>query len=75
MTNKAAFAVSLALVLGASSAAVAASKQTVHHPRPAVAQQQIPAGAYRSFGFVGSTGRVQEPANMRIQDQDFREHL
>ena len=69
MTNSK-IVLSLALVLGMASAAVAATKHPVHHPRTAV-EQQVPAGAYQSYG--SARPNSSEPAYMRIQDRDFNE--
>jgi hypothetical protein len=56
-----------ALALGTASAALAATKKSVHHRQAAVVHQ-VPASAYQSFG----SARAQEPANIYIQDQDFK---
>ncbi len=63
---------SLALVLGAASTAMAASKHTAHHPAAAsepVAHQ--PASASESFGLAGGALPTQEPAYMYYQDRGW----
>jgi hypothetical protein len=70
MLTKSKIALSLALVLGTASGAMAATKHPVHHQRASV-ERQVPAGAYQSYGSVRSAGQLQEPAYMAIQDQDW----
>jgi hypothetical protein len=69
MLTKSKIALSLVLVLGAASAATAATKHPVRHQRTAV-ERQVPATAYQSYG---SARGPAEPEYMHIQDQDFRE--
>jgi|HubBroStandDraft_6_1064221.scaffolds.fasta_scaffold3494431_1 hypothetical protein len=70
MLTKSKIALSLALVLGTASGAMAATKHPVHHQRAAV-ERQVPADAYQSFGSVRGPGQRQEPSYMSIQDQDW----
>ena len=72
---KSKIALSLALILGTASTAVAASKHTVH--------RHVRAAAYQSFGSARNAGRTygsfpwdagppHEPSCMGIQDQDWK---
>ncbi|HEY7300940.1 MAG TPA: hypothetical protein VH684_23860 [Xanthobacteraceae bacterium] len=72
MLTNSKIALSLALVLGAS-AAVAAPKHAVRHHT--AIQRQVPAAAYLSFGSVRSTGSVNTPTYMKIQDIGVKENL
>jgi hypothetical protein len=60
---------SLALVLGTASGAIAATKHPIHQQRAAV-EQQVPAGG-ESYGSARQT--PSEPAYMRVQDRDLNE--
>ena len=63
-------ALSLALVLGAASTAMAATKHTAH--QPAAAAKQIahqPVGASESFGSASGAQLLQEPAYIYYQDR------
>jgi|HubBroStandDraft_5_1064220.scaffolds.fasta_scaffold1617342_2 hypothetical protein len=71
MLTKSNIALSIALVLGTASAAMAAPKHPVHRQQTAVVHQ-VPAAAYQSFGSARGTGRVQEPLYMHIQDEDLK---
>jgi hypothetical protein len=62
---------SLALVLATASAALAAPKHPVRHDT--AIQRQVPANAYLSFGAARSTGSVNQPTYMTIQDIGYRE--
>jgi hypothetical protein len=73
MLTRSKIALSIALVLATASTAVAAPKHPVRHPS-AIARQ-LPAGTYLSLAAVRPANTVKEPANMRIQDQGFREYL
>ena len=64
-------ALSVALALATSSAAVAAPKHPVRHQTPTV--QQVPAGTYLSFASVRATNSVNEPAYMKIQNQGIKD--
>jgi hypothetical protein len=79
MFDKTKIALSLALVLGTASGAMATTKHPVHRHRTAVARQ-VPAGAYQAFGsvpatgsayktygVVGSTATVEQPLSFHIQ--------
>jgi hypothetical protein len=66
MLTNSKIALSVALVLATASAALAAPKQAVRHQT--TIQQQIPANAYLSFASVRSTGSVNVPTYMKIQD-------
>jgi hypothetical protein len=68
MVSKSKIALSLALVLGTASVAMAATKHPVHH-RVAV-EQQAGANAY-GYANSGYTAQPNEPAYMAIQSQDF----
>jgi hypothetical protein len=72
MVTKSRIALSLALVLGVSSAAMASPQHRIHRAQNAW-QHQVPAAAYKSFGSVPSTRQRREPAYMYIQDQDLKE--
>jgi hypothetical protein len=72
MLTKSKIALSLAIVFGAASAAMATPKHSVHHHGMAV-QRQAPAAAYQSFDYAAS--RVSEPDYMRIQDQDWKNQI
>jgi hypothetical protein len=71
MLTKSKIALSLALVLGTASAAMATPKHPVHRHQTAVVHQ-VPAAAYQSFGSARGTGRAQEPLYMHIQDEDLK---
>lgn len=63
-------ALSLALVLGAASTAMAASKHTAHQPAAAskpIAQE--PTAAAMSFGSASGSQSLQEPAYIYYQDR------
>jgi|HubBroStandDraft_3_1064219.scaffolds.fasta_scaffold4366200_1 hypothetical protein len=66
MLSKFWIAVSLVVVFGATSAAMA--KHPAHHRGMAV-EGQVPATGYQAFGYAGRN--VSVPAYMRIQDQDW----
>jgi hypothetical protein len=79
MFNTTKIALSLALVLGTASGALAATKHPAHGHRTAAASQ-VPAAAYQAFdaapvskspskeyGFVGTPGTIQQPLSFRIQ--------
>jgi hypothetical protein len=72
MLTKSKIALSLAIVLGAASVAMATPKHSVHHHGIAV-QRQAPAAAYKSFDYA--PGKVLEPDYIRIQDQDFKNQI
>jgi hypothetical protein len=55
MLTKSNIALSLALVLGMGSAAIAAAQAPIHHHRAAVAARRAPAAAYQSFGYARGT--------------------
>ena len=65
-------AVVASIVVTVGSAAMATPKLAVRHH---TTTHQIPANAYLSFGAVRSTGSVNRPSNMKIQDIGFRESL
>ena len=69
MLTKSKIALSIALVLGTASAAMAAPKHPVHRHQTAIVHQ-VPAAAYQSFGSARGAGQVREPTYMYIQDQD-----
>lgn len=71
MLTRSKFALSLAIMLGTASAAMAATKHPVHRHHVTV-QRQVPAAALQSFGFARGQGLGQEPTYMYIQDDDFR---
>ena len=69
MLNKSKIALSLALVLGAASTAMAVTKHPVHrHPTAVV--QPAPSAAYETCGSTGGPARSREPINIYIQDHD-----
>jgi hypothetical protein len=72
MLTKSKIALSLAIVLGTASVAMAAPKHPVHRQQTTV-ERQVPASAYLSYG--SARGKVSEPAYMRIQDQDLKNSL
>jgi hypothetical protein len=72
MLTKSKIALSLALVLGTASVAVAAPTHSVRH-HSATIQRQVPANAYLSLGSVRPNASVNEPTYMRIQDQGIRD--
>jgi hypothetical protein len=74
MLTKSKIALSLALVLGSASVAIAAPK---HHPvrHQSTIQRQVPASAYLSFGAVRPTRTVQEPEYMKFQDQGIKDYI
>ena len=74
MLTNSKIALSVALVLATASTAMAAPKQATVRHRPTI-QHQVPANAYLSFGAVRSTGSVNVPGYMRIQDQGFNESI
>ena len=59
-------ALSVALVLATASAAVAAPKHAVRHQT--AVERQVPASALLSFGSARSTGSVNQPLYITIQD-------
>lgn len=62
-------ALSLALILGAASTAMAATKHTAHQPAAAAKQMaHQPVGASESFGSA-SGAQLQEPAYIYYQDR------
>jgi hypothetical protein len=72
MLTKSKIAISLALILGTASAAVAASKHTVH--------RHVSFGSARDAGrtygsFPRDAGPTHEPSYMGIQDQDWRNQI
>jgi hypothetical protein len=71
MLTNSKIALSVALVLAAASAAVAAPKHPVRHQTPTV--QQVPADAYLSFASAPRTNSAAEPSYMKIQDQGIRD--
>jgi hypothetical protein len=72
MLTNSKFALSLALVLATASAAMAGPKHAVRHQT--AIQRQVPASTYLSFGSVRSTGSVNEPTYMTIQDIGNRDY-
>jgi hypothetical protein len=63
MFSKTKIALSLAIVLGAASAATAATKHPVHHHRVAVARQMSGASAYGNASAVTCPGGTCDPYN------------
>jgi hypothetical protein len=63
MFSKTRIALSLAIVLGAASAATAATKHPVHHYRVAVTRQVSGASAYGNSGGVTCPGGTCDPYN------------
>jgi hypothetical protein len=61
---------SLAVVLGAATGALAATKHPVHHHRSAV-ELQAPGAAYNSFGSANGarTGRLGETGSILTRDR------
>jgi hypothetical protein len=72
MLTNSKIALSAALVLATASAAVAAPKQAVRHQT--AVERQVPASAWLSFGSVRSTGSVNQPTYMTIQDIGNRDY-
>jgi hypothetical protein len=73
---------SVALVLGTASAALAAPKHAVLHHKMRMTQQQVPPRSYLSLGGtrstvlrVRSTGQIADPSNFKIEDIGFRQDL
>ena len=64
-------ALAVALVLATASVAVAAPKHAVRHQT--AVERQVPASALLSLGSVRSTGSVNQPLYMTIQDIGYRE--
>jgi hypothetical protein len=62
-------ALSLALVLGAASTAMAATKHTAHQPAAAKQIAHQPVGASESFGSASGAQLLQEPAYIYYQDR------
>jgi hypothetical protein len=67
MLTKSKIALSFALVLGAASAAMAATKHPVHRP--------VPAAAYQDYGYMKEHGQFKkvlgEDGAILIQDRDW----
>jgi hypothetical protein len=74
MMYKTKLALSLAIILGTASAAMAATKHPTSHHRVVVKRQLSGAGAYAASasGFVRP--RAIEPSYMSIQSRDYREN-
>jgi hypothetical protein len=72
MVSTSKIALSLAIILGAASGAMAATKHPVHH-RVAVERQVAGANAYGYANSGYTAARSNEPSYMAIQSQDFRE--
>jgi hypothetical protein len=75
MVSKSKIALSLAIILGTASGAMAATKHPVRH-RVAVEQPAAQAPGADAYGYANSgyTARQpNEPAYMAIQSQDLRE--
>jgi hypothetical protein len=87
--SKTKIALTLAIVLGSASVAVAAPKHEVRHHQPVATQQVLGADAYGAlrsrgdyaYGAVRPTNpvaraeRAHEPANIAIQSDDFNRGL
>jgi hypothetical protein len=73
MFNEIKIALSVALVLGTVSGAIAADKHPAHRQRAAVERQVPPSplGADASASQVPGSGRLGETGAILIQDRDF----
>ena len=71
MVSKSKIALFLAIVLGAASGAMAATKHPVHHRVAVEHQQGASAYGYANSGYAAP--QPNEPSYMAIQSQDYRE--
>jgi hypothetical protein len=72
MSNNMKFAVSVALVLGSASGAMAATTHQSHRQPAPVIERQTPRDVY-AYGFATGAG-AQEPGYMAIQSRGDREN-